>query len=44
MTTYYAIPEHGTRARYVRGCRCQACRAANAAYQRGWRAAVSRHP
>jgi len=24
--------EHGTRARYVRGCRCDSCRAANTAY------------
>lgn len=29
-----AIPEHGTRARYRRGCRCDRCRNANAAYAR----------
>jgi len=27
-------PEHGTRRRYARGCKCDACRAANAAYGR----------
>lgn len=29
---------HGTRARYCRGCRCEQCRAANAAYDRALRA------
>lgn len=28
------IPEHGTRARYCRGCHCTECRSANAAYDR----------
>ncbi len=34
-----AIPtsEHGTRARYVRGCRCDPCRAANRDYMRARR-------
>jgi len=27
---------HGTRRRYLRGCRCSLCRAANAARQREW--------
>ena len=27
---------HGTRTVYKRGCRCLPCRAANAAYARGW--------
>jgi hypothetical protein len=27
--------EHGTRSRYVYGCRCDACRAASAQYYRG---------
>jgi hypothetical protein len=31
------VPEHGTRARYCRGCRCPDCRAANAAYDRALR-------
>jgi hypothetical protein len=26
--------EHGTRSRYLRGCRCSDCRAANADYRR----------
>lgn len=30
--------DHGTRARYHRGCRCDQCRAANAAYDRELRA------
>jgi len=30
--------EHGTRARYRRGCRCDSCRGANAAYDRKLRA------
>jgi hypothetical protein len=30
-------PSHGTRVRYRRGCRCTACRAANAAYWTDWR-------
>ena len=29
-----ASSRHGSRARYKAGCRCDACRAANAAYQR----------
>lgn len=32
------IPEHGTRARYSRGCRCDDCRAANTAADRAYRA------
>lgn len=28
------VPDHGTRPRYNRGCRCDECRAANAAYRR----------
>lgn len=28
---------HGERARYGAGCRCAACKASNAAYQRGYR-------
>lgn len=28
---------HGTRSRYARGCRCDACRAASAAYMRSYR-------
>ncbi|MBD3782454.1 MAG: helix-turn-helix domain-containing protein [Micrococcales bacterium] len=35
-------PLHGTRSRYVRGCRCDACTAANAAYRRRTRAAYRR--
>ena len=31
-------PDHGTRARYSRGCRCNDCRAANTAYDRTLRA------
>lgn len=31
-------PDHGTRRRYTRGCRCTECRAANAAYDRALRA------
>lgn len=31
-------PDHGTRARYSRGCRCELCRGANAAYDRELRA------
>lgn len=31
-------PDHGTRARYHRGCRCDSCRGANAAYDRALRA------
>ena len=31
-------PDHGTRARYCRGCRCDDCRAANSAYDRELRA------
>jgi len=30
---YRNIAEHGTRARYRRGCRCDQCRAANSAYE-----------
>lgn len=33
-----AMPDHGTRARYSRGCRCTPCRDANAAYDRKLRA------
>lgn len=29
-------PDHGDRSRYVLGCRCDACRAANIAYQTAW--------
>lgn len=29
--------DHGTTARYARGCRCDACRRANAAYMRDFR-------
>ena len=28
---------HGTRSRYMRGCRCNFCRVANAAYVADWR-------
>lgn len=28
---------HGTRSRYARGCRCEPCRDANAAYVTRWR-------
>lgn len=35
-------PAHGTRSRYVRGCRCEACTAANAQYRAQTRAAVRR--
>lgn len=31
-------PDHGTRARYSRGCRCDECRVANTAYDRALRA------
>lgn len=31
------LPDHGTRARYARGCRCPTCRGANAAYARNLR-------
>ena len=31
-------PDHGTRARYSRVCRCDSCRGANAAYDRALRA------
>jgi len=31
----FADRPHGTRIRYVSGCRCGACRAANTAYERG---------
>jgi hypothetical protein len=31
-------PTCGTRSGYVRGCRCPACRSANAAYQRSHKA------
>jgi hypothetical protein len=37
----YNAPEpgnHGTRARYMRGCRCTYCRDAKLAYDRSWRA------
>lgn len=40
-----AIPEHGTRARYVHrtlACRCPKCTAANTAYIRGYRAEIAR--
>jgi len=28
---------HGTRSKYVRGCRCEACREAQKTYQKKWR-------
>lgn len=30
-------PPHGTRRRYLRGCGCEECRAANTRYQRLWK-------
>lgn len=33
------VPEHGTRARWCRGCKCVLCRDANREYARSWRAA-----
>lgn len=30
-------PQHGTRARYGRGCKCVSCRSANAAYESEYR-------
>jgi len=30
-------PDHATRARYERGCRCAKCKRANADYQRSYR-------
>lgn len=32
-------PDHGTRTRFRRGCRCDECREAENAYQREWKAA-----
>ncbi len=32
------MSDHGTRARYVKGCRCRPCKDANAEYTRAWRA------
>lgn len=32
----------GTRAAYMRGCRCEPCRAASVAYHRNWRADAPR--
>jgi WhiB family redox-sensing transcriptional regulator len=32
------LPDHGTRARYNKKCRCGACIRANAAYKNRWRA------
>lgn len=34
MLPYLTTREHGTRGRYVQGCRCAECRAENAAYAR----------
>jgi hypothetical protein len=31
---HYQAPQHGTRKRYTKGCRCDACRMANAEYTR----------
>lgn len=31
------MPDHGTNARYQRGCRCDLCRRAAADYQSRWR-------
>jgi len=31
-------PTHGTRAMYARGCRCDGCKAAEAAYKKAWKA------
>ena len=36
--------EHGTRARYLAGCRCDACRAANTAYVMAYRRARGVRP
>lgn len=33
----HPLPEHGTTARYQRGCRCAPCRTAKNEYQRRWR-------
>lgn len=32
-------PRHGVRSQYVKGCRCDLCRAAETAYKRAYRAA-----
>jgi len=32
-------PQHGTRSRYRKGCRCDACRRAEATYRRNYRKA-----
>jgi len=37
LDTHYPMPDHGTRARYGRKCRCQACRAAWSAYLKAWK-------
>ena len=34
------MPEHGTRARYGKGCKCHACTRANTLYQRDYRVRV----
>lgn len=35
------MPDHGQRARYLRGCRCQDCRRANARYLKAYRQRTS---
>lgn len=30
------MAKHGTRSRYVQGCKCERCKAANRRYQRGY--------
>jgi len=40
-----AVPDHGTRARYLHrslACRCRACTDANTAYQQVYRARIAR--
>ena len=38
------LPDHGTRARYLRGCRCDACRTANKRYCKHYRAKTVHRP
>ena len=40
MTADNEQNEHGTRARYQRGCRCEPCREADRQYRRQWQAGV----